>query len=479
MRWFLIDRRFQASRENVENVLGPCQKHPANPLPLDGSPDWCHDNLTGRIRHYPDEGVYRGCVTGNEGVYSKDGIEWKRGEPWPGAEELRGDPDPDPNRRYKKVIRFTGPEGQPMLTPDAAEQCQQFGIPPVSGIGVAWSADGATWRYQYPVLRATSTFHHFGSDDWGGGDGYNHIIWAPSLKRYVLFVRTNIDRKPFGGRKERCVGRMESEDLINWTPHQVCLRPWTDWHRQLGFGSHDFYQLPVFFHEGIYWSIGSIFWWQTDTVHLELFWSPDTMFWERVCPYRDFIPQGTVTAGDDRGDSGRAQRERLQRPLWTIFDGNPRAVDSGCNFAIHEPVFLKDEIRVFYGASPGLHNAEPNRRSALCLATFPRDRFAGVADDGRAPGRIVTQPMPVDLTELRFNVDARNGCFRVGLRDETGKPIAGFGLADCRPITDDSLAAAPVWKGGDPARSVKTARAQIEMELSGSTLYSISVGDLP
>lgn len=369
--------------------------------------------------------------------------------------------------RSGQVIRFEGPEGQPRLSAENVARCVQLGIPPEPGIGVAWSGDGDNWRHQYPVLRATAKLHHHGTDDWGGGDGYNHIIWAPTLKKYVMCVRTNIDRQPHGGRKERSVGRLESEDFIHWTPHQVCLRPWTDWHHRLGYLSHDFYQLPVFFHEGIYWSIGSVFWWQSDTVHLELFWIPDTVHWERVCPYQDFIPHGLASAGSTDASG---------RPPWEIFADNPRAVDSGCNFAIHEPVFLGDEVRVYYGASPGRHNAEPGRRSALCLATFRRDRLAGVANAGNEIGRITTHPLELTARAPVLNAHASNGRIRVGIRDEQGNVLTGFSLSDCVPFCDDSLATAVRWKrGGNPgAFAGRTVRLEIELE--SATLYSVSLG---
>src|ERR1041384_1420687 len=115
MKWFLFDHRFQIRRENVENVLGPSLFHPASPFMLDGSPDWCHDNLAGRIRYYPSERMYKGRVTGNEGIYSPDGIAWKRGKRWLDYNEIPGDPDLDPARRYKAVVHVEGPDGSPNL----------------------------------------------------------------------------------------------------------------------------------------------------------------------------------------------------------------------------------------------------------------------------------------------------------------------------------------------------------------------------
>ena len=468
MKLFLFDRRFQSQRENVESVLGSCVKHPANPLRLDGSPDWCHDNLAGRIRWFAEDGMYKGRVTGNEGVYSRDGIEWKRGERWLGHDEVLEDPDPDPARRYKTVSYMEGPEDSPtVLDAKRIEECKRIGIPLRAGIGVGWSADGKTWRYEHPVLPATVRFHHYLTSNWGGGDGYNHIIYAPTLKKYVLFVRTNIDRQPYGKRKERSVSRLESEDLVHWTPQHVCLRPWTDWQDQLGFGKHDFYHLPVYFRDGIYWGIGSVFWWQSDTVHLELFWSPDTIHWERLCPYQDFIPQGGASA---------ISADKPSRPLWEVFDDNPRAVDSGCNFAVHVPVFLRDEVRVYYGASPGLHNAESQRRSALCFAMFSPDRFAGVATKGLA-GKIRTHPLQLDGARLRVNADARGGEIRVGVCEESGKPIPRFGLGDCKPITTDSLVAEVTWKGGNDFSAFAGNKMRLEIELRSARLYTITADE--
>ena len=185
-----------------------------------------------------------------------------------------------------------------------------------------------------------------------------------------------------------------------------------------------------------------------------------------MVPYQDFIPQSGTSPGS---------AEHQSRPLWEIYPGNPREVDSGCNFAIHIPVFLENEVRVYYGASPGFHNAEAHRRSALCLATFRPDRFAGVTTKGSA-GRIRTHPLQLDGGRLRLNADAHGGEIRVGVCEENGKPIPGFTLGDCKPITTDSLTAGVAWKNDGDLRALAGRKVQLQIELRSAKLFTLVTG---
>jgi len=446
---FLFDHRFQAHWRNVRTVCAPTRKFPGNPLTVDGRKQWYGaggrpNNMFGVIRYFPDQRLYRGSITRHPGIASSDGIAWQSTEPWLGRFEVEGDPDTDPGRIYKRFVHICGSGDACRMNAEAIARCKSLGVEPVPGMGVAWSADGEHWTYRHPVVRQDRKLHTYMSNDWGGGDGYNHVIWAPTLNRYVAFMRTNIDRQRWGGRKERSIGRIESEDFVEWTQHEVVLRPWTDWHHQLGYPKHDFYMLPVSFHKGIYLGIVAVFQWPTDTVHMELAWSADTIHWERIAPLEDFIEQG-----------------------------QDREHDSGCCFGCHGPVFLDDEVRWYYGSSSGRHNREPDRDGYLCLATTGKERIAGAASFSRQHGLVVTKPLDVAGKALHLNADASFGAVRVEARDERGQAVDGFGFMDCAPVTGDVLDANVHWRG---AAGLPTGRAVLAFAIEQATLYALRFG---
>ena len=66
-----------------------------------------------------------------------------------------------------------------------------------------------------------------------------------------------------------------------------------------------------------------------------------------------------------------------------------RSPRSGCAYAAALPVFLDDEIRLYYGASNGTHNGW--RDGFLALATLRPDGFAGYQPaDAAKPATVTT-----------------------------------------------------------------------------------------
>ncbi len=415
-------------------------RHPANPLPVDGRRVWTFGNLTASL--YWDEdarryrGWYRRHVPGTredsrfQPVESADGLAWHdvgpdAGEGGPRTIWFDAD-DPDPRRRFKHVqMAFYRPEPEGAFTPITISEGRKRNVarlPVLRRMVAATSPDGMHWSEPSVIATARLNRGHPnwipGEPDWEGGDSIPCVLLAPELGargKYVVFFRTNIYNGP-GQRRERGVSRSESEDFKQWSPHELVLQPQVPWHTALGYPSHDYYQLPVWRQAGIYLGIVSVFYWGEDRNHLELAWSPDTIHWERVCPGTDLVPHGEL------GE----------------YDG-------GCRYAAMRPITVGDEVRVYYGGSNGRHNADHSGDSALCLATFWRDRFAGYAASGAVTGTILTRPFQVQEDRLSLNVDAFGGEVRAELCDEGGTPLPGYGRDDAAPITTDSLDAGLEW----------------------------------
>ena len=98
--------------------------------------------------------------------------------------------------------------------------------------------------------------------------------------------------------------------------------------------------MPIFYHGGVYLGLVAIHDQEEDRVWTELTWSPDTKEWHRILPGTPLIPNSEVEGEYD----------------W------------GCAYPAAYPVFLEDEIRLYYGASDGLHGGW--RNGFLSMATL-------------------------------------------------------------------------------------------------------------
>jgi hypothetical protein len=485
-----LDGRLIARRENVERVIAPCRVHDG-PLTLDGERAWKRNNL--HLSWYRDEaGEFQGWTNGHPAtanekvkgempawrITSPDGIHWKTvGGAAMGLTVIRDDADPDPARRFKTLMQSAavldaqGNAVTPLDDGDALDTAWRAGRKVERGMFVAHSTDGMNWGAGRPVVintceawrpelgpnrnpdgdaKVEHTWWKPGAPGWAGGDNFPCLIYLPDQRKYVAFYRTNIDRRTSlrstPGRRERAVGRSESADFIHWTPHELALRSNVDWQSALGHGQQDFYQLQVWAAGGVYLGILSVFYWKEDRNRLELAWSPDTVQWERICPYTDFIPHGELGT----------------------FGG-------GCSYAAMRPQEVDGEVRVYFGADKGRHNADPDRESTLLLARFKPDRFAGLRAAAGATGAVTTAPLTLDGARLTLNADASAGEARVELRDETGRPLPGFSLAECDPITQDSLASSVSWRGRSDVTSLARGNVVAHIEFRNTALYAMQI----
>ena len=185
------------------------------------------------------------------------------------------------------------------------------------------------------------------------------------------------------------MARTSSEDFINWRPCEVVLEG-TDPRYQT-------YAMPVFFHGGIYLGLVAIHDQEADRVWTELTWSPDTTKWHRVLPGTPLIPNAPGREGD---------------------------YDWGCVYAAACPVFLEDEIRLYYGGSDGHHSSW--RNGFFCLATLRPDGFAGYkATESHRPASIMTTPIAHHQGTLRLSADVGSkGYVKVKVFDKRHKLLA-------------------------------------------------------
>jgi len=501
-RYLLLDSRIISETENAKLTIGKVQKHPANPLFEEDKPwEMRFDNLYANVIYDEQEEIYKCWYSPfiidvsakgmtiqqrREREYhpparemaicyatSKDGIKWVKPEmglvEYEGTKATnilwRGSGTPSKDKKewsekdkveeIKKVSEASLEEVWPKLQAEveagnmSAEEAEAkmiaikkedelWGGPHGSGVfkdlhdpdpkrrykafikygilSVAFSPDGIHWGPAIACPEADSA-----------GDTHNNAFWAPTLGKYVGITREW--GEPFG----RQVARTSSEDFINWRKCEIVLEGLEE--------RYQTYAMPVFYHGGVYLGLVAIHDQEADRVWTELTWSPDTVEWNRVLPGTPFIPN----------------------------DGKEGDYDWGCVYAAACPVFLEDEIRLYYGGSDGYHGSW--RNGFFCLATLRPDGFAGYKQiKSNRPSKIMTTPIAHRKGTLRLSADVgQKGYVKVRVFDKRNKLLAESKALN-GSLTDKKV----TWRDGFSFDQLGKKPAQIQFEFKDATIYSFS-----
>jgi hypothetical protein len=442
-KYLLLDSRIVAGTENAALRVGKPVKHAANPLFAEEHPwEARFDNLYANVLYDEAEKLYKcwyspfivdkavsGTPRARRGeisymqarrtlkdgrrrvmgvcyATSTDGLKWKK--PRMGIHEFGGE---------KSNLVAVGPHGAGVFRDDREKDPKRRYKMFFKGQGmsVAFSADGLHWSKPRPCREIDVA-----------GDTHNNAFWAPELGRYVGITRT------WGGRpRVRQVARTESDDFLQWTKAEVVLQ---------GIQPHlQVYAMPVFRYADVYLGLAMIFRSKEDRTHCELAWSADTIEWHRIDANTPLIGNSKIKG----------------------------AYDWGCVYAAACPVFRKNEIRLYYGASNGKHTDW--RDGFLALATLRPDGFAGYEpEDRRRAALIRTRPILCNGRRLAVSADAKGGSLRAAVRD-----VPGLGLADCRPVTADVTDAVVKWAGGGDLAALKGRPIRLVFELRSARLYAL------
>ena len=104
--------------------------------------------------------------------------------------------------------------------------------------------------------------------------------------------------------------------------------------------------------------------------------------------------------------------------------------------------------------------------------SFRVDGFASV----RAPfagGEFVTQPISFDGGQLQINYStSAAGSVRVEIQDVQGKPMAGYGLADCFEIFGDEIERSVTWKSGASVKQLAGTPLRLRFVLQDADLFA-------
>ena len=487
----LVDDHEVLYRPGTERVVTPLQRHAANPLIVGHDKPWENAVAWTSVYRDPATGITQlwyqaftgdgmpkrtqDCVTCY--AESEDGIVFRK-------PELGLFPFGDIKRTNIVMIGNGGYSyrygNSVVVDPESADAQQRYKMAYFDfggteeredpGLFVAFSPDGIHWT-KHPGGPVSLIAHGRGrlddvvpfSDETEGSwlrplvmsDAID-AIYDPLRQCYAIYGKMWINGPDGRMFWKHAMGRIESENFINWTKPELLLSP-----DEEDAPSLEFHSSPVFHHAECYFSLIQVLDRGTGggVIDIELALSRDSSNWQR--PFRNSLVLERGADGD---------------------------FDSGSIFTNATPVVLPDEIRFYYGGYSGGATAvdERGKLSGVGLATIPRDRFAGIRPLGHTTnpltgqgfehlGQITLKPITVMAgSELALNADASAGAIHVEILDENGYRMRGFAKADALPITGDALRHPVRWRHRSWAE-LADRRVMLRLHLERSTAYAIYV----
>lgn len=117
------------------------------------------------------------------------------------------------------------------------------------------------------------------------------------------------------------------------------------------------------------------------------------------------------------------------------------------------------------------HYEWPTNR--LRRLTMRRHGF-GSLHAGAARGEFTTKPLTFRGSQLTLNyATSAAGSVRVEIQDDTGRPLPGFTLADCRPIFGDEFQRAVTWNPGGDVSPLADKPVRLRVELVDADLFAL------
>ena len=261
------------------------------------------------------------------------------------------------------------------------------------------------------------------------------MIWSPELDRYVGILR-HYDNVPVTGNRK--IARTESADAVRWAKSKTILE---------GTPLDQLHDMVIFRDGGLYLGLIGCMNYPSaksrDGVrqHIELAWSPDSYTWHRVSPGSPLI-----------GHSPAKGVKYGKMPY-----------DWGAMFPA-APVFVNNEIRIYYGASDWYFFDW--RKGGLALATLGKDRWAGYVPQEMKRSAIVTT-VPLSFKRKVLVTADVVGSIVVNIIGSDGETIAVSDpiIKDC---TDHELS----WDRDFELKKRESVR--LRFKLNSATLYSFS-----
>jgi hypothetical protein len=362
-------------------------------------------------------------------------------------------PNCPPDQRYKSWSKFYSTPGT------------------LKGENRIWySADGLHWKLYETVptgLRKADT-----QPTW---------FWDSRIGRYIGYSREWVDIS--ATQTIRMVGYNESDDMLHWDNFSLALQPdeldgnpygvrrvlaSQDMQKGAQYatedvsptaGTMDIYGPGIFKYgeaQDVYISLFAAFHHFTrrggeswpDTTDLQLAVSRDG---------RNFVRMGGRHPFLRLGPSGSF----YSKWLWPVL----------------QPIRMNDELWIYYWGTNRDHSsrldpAAKEIESGIGRAVIRLDGFVS-ADTSYSGGSLTTPPIIFDGTRLELNLDtSAGGEALVEIRDASGKPLAGYTLAEADALNGNNVRVPVTWQGKADVSSLAGKAVKLYFKLRDCRLYS-------
>lgn len=329
------------------------------------------------------------------------------------------------------------------------KMCCSYTIPGTKNYGIymAGGENGTDWNFlaRTPVFRNSDTF--------------NICFYDTRLRRYVSYVRLY---QPL-----RKVARCEFDNILRWGPEKVVLSyDQTDEAslNKQSFSSMDIYTSTVNQYE------------DTDNVYLMF----PSMYYHYAEAYAKKIGSPNPTNDGPVDVQFAVSRDGVRwarpdrRPFISL--GAPGSPDSGYAYMAYGMLIRSDEIWLYYSTADFTHgNYVMSRDRYKGMITRARLRLDGFisADAAYQGGSFTTPTLTTSGAKLFLNAKTgAGGHVAIGIQNEAGAYLPGYGIADCLPISGDNVRFQVSWAAGPKLPVPFGGRLRLEFSMRDAKLYS-------
>ena len=169
----------------------------------------------------------------------------------------------------------------------------------------------------------------------------------------------------------------------------------------------------------------------------------------------------------------------FQRTLREPFIPNAAPGEIGAGLVRPTTLIIdeKPNIRIYSSSSKLEHGYHlvGDDRGAIIMHRLRLDGFMYLQSNA-GKGLLGTRPLIWRGGEVRLNVQSGNEV-RVQVTDIEGRPMEGYGFADCPPFNGDELFWQPRWKNGKGLSELAGKALRLDISLNHARIYAIR-GDL-
>lgn len=397
------------------------------------------------------------CETPDEGAMvclatSRDGLKWER--PVLGLHEYAGSKDNNiVCKGVGEAVVFLDPHG-------AAEErfkmivMRKWPDPTESGLYCDTSPDGLHWKSGPRVLDL-------------GPDTANQAAWDHQRGKYVAYVR-KWDRF-------RKVGRIETDDIMKpwpykslgedayfiWGKNKIPV-PSKEMPTAFGYDEQD----PVV---SDHYNAAAV---EYPWAQSAYFMFPSAYMHHPAPPENDGLLDIQLALSRDG-----VEFHRLDRSPYVAL-GLEGEVDSKCQYMAVGMLRTGDYIYQYYGGysvSHGRHDEarkEKRTQGSLCAVRQRLDGFVS-ADAAYTGGELLTPPIEFVGSRLALNINASAmGACQVGILDDEGEPIPGFGAETCDMIHGNHAAKTVSWEGKSDVSALAGRDIRLHFIMRAAKLYA-------